>query len=181
MCMYLCTHWVRIVGSSVVEKNLKNMCGQTKLTLYKGTIGTTYEILWLHWIWWYYIQWQLRLPKCNIIQLNVYVDLTPEIYMNSTAHTSCTDIMLPSAYLGWGQGLSPHHQLEVEIHTEKGMDYPADHKVAGTLLGIYTCRMKCSRKPYSRPSWTCTYYASRLWHRTPIRVSCARQSNSLIT
>ena len=34
--------------------------------------------------------------------------------------SSCTDMKLPSAYLGWGQGLSPHHQLGVAIHTEKG-------------------------------------------------------------
>ena len=80
----------------------------------------------------------MHLQKCNIIHLDTCVDLILEIYMNSTAHTttttysnaivcvpcmsSCTDMKLPSAYLGWGQGLSPHHQLGVAIHTEKGRD-----------------------------------------------------------
>ena len=76
--------------------------------------------------------------KNAILFILIRVDLIPEIYMNSIAHsttttysnatlcascmTSCTDMNVPFAYLGWGQGLSPRHQLGVATHTEKGRD-----------------------------------------------------------
>ena len=85
-----------------------------------------------------YSQWQSCLPKCNIVQLYQGVDLntghlhtctTLRNYTPTTTYTKCycvcslhiryTDMKLPSAYLGLGQGLSLHLQLVAAANAER--------------------------------------------------------------